>query len=257
MKYDELQKRLREKLETAGISVPAEFPCPQPQRVTRIREINRYIDHTLLKQTAGSDDYQQLYSQALDWKPFSVCIPPLRVPRAVEVLKDSPVATCTVVGFPWGYDSSEAKAADARWAVSRGCDEIDMVISVGQLKDGEYARVFRDIKTVVDAVGGKLVKVILESSELDEKEIASACFISGWAGAWFVKTSTGFASSGASIEAVKIMREVAGDVLGVKASGGIRSADFAAELISAGADRIGASATGTIIGAESSVPSGY
>lgn len=245
-----IEENLRDYFSSRSLNLPDTFPCPEPQRISAPQNLNLYIDHTLLKQSAGEEDYQKLFSEALAWEPFSVCVPPVRIPSAVTALKDSPVKTCTVVGFPWGYDSSAAKAADAAWAIGQGCEEIDMVISVGKLIDGDFTAVYDDIRSVVDASKGRLVKVILESAELSDGQIAQGAFISGWAGAWFVKTSTGFASGGASVEAVKIMRQVSGNVMGVKASGGIRNREFTQELIAAGADRIGASATGAILGLE-------
>ncbi len=245
-----IEKDLRGYFSQQGISLPDSFTCPVPQRISSPQDLNLYFDHTQLKQTSGKDAYEQLYREARAWKPFSVCVPPARIPRAIEALKGSGVKSCSVVGFPWGYDSSSAKAADTAWLVARGCDEIDMVISVGRLKDGDYAYVLEDVKAVVKAAEGRLVKVILETAELSDEEIAIAGFLCGWAGAWFIKTSTGFASGGASVEAVRIMRLVAGDIMGVKASGGIRDRKFTEELIDAGADRIGASATGAILGLE-------
>lgn len=243
----EVESRLRDYFARHGKAVAESFPCPIPQRIKERQALNRYIDHTLLKQAALDADYRQLLADAQKWQPFSVCLPPVRVPAAVEALRGSGVKTCSVVGFPWGYDSSRAKAADAAWLVGKGCDEVDMVISLGLLKDEDYLSVFDDIQAVVEAADGHLLKVILECSELSREEIIAASFIAGWAGAWFVKTSTGFASGGASLEAVRVMRQVAGDVLGVKASGGIRDRAFTEKLIEAGADRIGASATGTIL----------
>ncbi len=271
MNRQKTESMLREYFSEHGKILPEQFPCPVPQRAVpqraqqravpqgmgKVQELNRYIDHTLLKQAASAADYEKLFAEARSWEPFSVCVPPVRIPAAVRSLRNSAVKTCTVVGFPWGYNPTEAKAAETSWAVSQGCDEIDMVISVGFLKDGNYTAVFDDIAAVVRAADGHLVKVILETAELSEDEIIAATLISGWAGAWFVKTSTGFASGGASVEAVRIMRDIAGDILGVKASGGIRNRDFAEELIGAGADRLGVSATGVILGRSNEGSSGY
>ena len=248
MNLQKKEQELREYFSTHGKIMPERFPCPRPQRIRELQDLNLYIDHTLLKQTAGSASYEKLFAEAREWQSFSVCVPPVRIPAAVEALKGSTVKTCTVVGFPWGYESSAAKAADAAWAVAQGCDEVDMVISLALLKDGDYLAVFNDIAAVVTAADGRLVKVILETAELLEDDIAIASFVAGWAGAWFVKTSTGFASGGASLEAVRIMRRVAGDTMGVKASGGVRDRVFVEQLIEAGADRIGTSSTGAILG---------
>jgi deoxyribose-phosphate aldolase len=254
---DGVRGDLRRFFSDKGISLPDSYPCPVPQRIAGKQDLNLYIDHTLLKQTSAAAEYDKLFAEARVWKPFSVCVPPARIPRAVRALDGSGVKTCSVVGFPWGYDSSAAKAADTAWLVDQGCDEIDMVISVGRLKDRDWLYVHEDVKAVVDAADGRLVKVILESAELSDEEIVAASLLSGWAGAWFIKTSTGFASGGASVRAVEIMRAVAGDVLGVKASGGIRNREFTEELIAAGADRIGASATGAILGLEAPAGGGY
>ena len=256
MNVQRIEEELREYFSKNKKTLPEHFPCP-PQRIQEAQDMNLYIDHTLLKQAAVSADYEKLFAEARAWKPFSVCIPPVRIPAAVNALKGSGVKTCTVVGFPWGYSSSRAKAGDAAWACAQGCDEVDMVISLGFLKDGDYLAVFDDIQAVVDAADGHLVKVILETAELQAEEIVAATLVAGWAGAWFVKTSTGFASAGASLDAVRIMRRVAGDIMGVKASGGIRDRAFTEALIESGADRIGASATGVILGKSAVEGSGY
>ena len=257
MDLQKIEDGLREYFARQNKTLPERFPCPRSQRVQTAQDLKRYIDHTLLRQTATSADYEKLFAEAREWQPFSVCVPPVRIPAAVRALRGSGVKVCAVVGFPWGYESSPAKAADVAYALSQGCDEIDMVLSVGMLKEGEYLSVFDDIQSVVEAADGRLVKVILESAELLGQDIAAGSFIAGWAGAWFVKTSTGFASAGASLEALQIMRVVAGDTMGVKASGGIHNRAFAEALIEAGADRLGVSATGVILGHNKARSSSY
>lgn len=257
MNIQKIEEQLRSYFASRGVSLPGAFPCPEPQHSGGKRELKSYFDHTQLKQAAGREEYEKLYDEALEYEPFSVCIPSSRLPRAALRLKDSPVKLCTVVGFPWGYDATEAKVAETVQAIREGADEIDMVIALGFLKDGDFLHVYEDIRKVVRAADGRLVKVILETSELSDEEIVQASFIAGWAGAWFIKTSTGFASGGASVHAVKLMREVGGSILGVKASGGIRNREFTLELIDAGADRIGASATAAILTGSDSGGSGY
>lgn len=208
------------------------------------------IDHTLLKQTASADEYARLFREAAEWKVWSACIPPTRVAQAAHALAGSNVQVCTVIGFPFGYSTPEAKAREVSTALADGAQELDMVLQVGYVKDADWPAVFDDIAIVVAAAGNHLVKVILESGELTLAETAAASAVAVLAGTCFLKTSTGFAGNGAGadIEALKIMRHIAGDKRGVKASGGVRTREFALACIEVGADRIGASATGQILG---------
>lgn len=202
----------------------------------------KYIDHTLLSPTAQKEEILKLCSEADQYGFFSVCVQPSWVSTSHEALKDSEVKVCTVIGFPHGATSSETKAFETKNAIENGADEIDMVINLGQLKDGNLDYVKSDIQSVVDAANKEaLVKVIIESSLLTDDEIKTASRLSKEAGADFVKTSTGFNGAGASVEAVKIMRQTVGEDLGVKASGGVRSKEDADAMITAGATRIGAS----------------
>ena len=202
----------------------------------------KYIDHTLLSPTAQKEEILKLCSEADQYGFFSVCVQPSWVSTSAEALKDSEVKVCTVIGFPHGATSSETKAFETKNAIENGADEIDMVINLGQLKDGNLDYVKSDIQSVVDAANKEaLVKVIIESSLLTDDEIKTASRLSKEAGADFVKTSTGFNGAGASVEAVKIMRQTVGEDLGVKASGGVRSKEDADAMITAGATRIGAS----------------
>jgi deoxyribose-phosphate aldolase len=207
-------------------------------------EIARYIDHTLLKPEATSDQIAALCAEARKHSFMSVCVNPYWVKRCAELLRGSPVKVCTVIGFPLGANASDIKAMEARRAIRDGATEIDMVINVGALKSGDDETVFRDIRAVVDAAedGRAICKVILETALLTDEEKVRASVLSKKARADFVKTSTGFASGGATAADVALMHRAVGGELGVKASGGVKSlADFE-EMVRAGATRIGASA---------------
>ena len=205
-------------------------------------ELAKMIDHTVLKADTRASQIDKLCQEAKQYNFASVCVNSSWVPRCVENLKDSEVMVCTVIGFPLGATSTLAKAAEAAVAVEQGAEELDMVINVGQLLDGQYDFVKNDIAAVVDAGRGKTVKVIIEICYLDNEKIIKACQLSKEAGADFVKTSTGFGTGGATVEAIRLMRETVGPDIGVKASGGIRTREDAMKMIEAGASRIGASA---------------
>lgn len=209
-------------------------------------EAARYIDHTALKATVTEDDIQQLCEDARLYGFASVCVNGRWVSKAVELLAGSSVMTITVVGFPLGAHTSESKAFQAQRAVATGAQEIDMVLSVGDLKAGQYSYVFNDIKAVVQAVSVP-VKVILETSLLRPEEIVAGALIAKAAGASFVKTSTGFGGGGATVEDISLMRAAVGPSMGVKASGGVRSYQDLCEMIRAGATRIGASSGVAIV----------
>ena len=201
----------------------------------------KIIDHTALKADTTASQIDKLCQEAIEYSFASVCVNPSWVPRCIENLKNSKVKVCTVIGFPLGATSTLAKAAEAAAAVQQGAEELDMVINVGKLLDGEFEFVKTDIAAVVDAASGKLVKVIIEICYLDNEQIIKACQLAQQAGADFVKTSTGFGPGGATVEAVKLMRQTVPD-LGIKASGGIRTREDAMKMMEAGASRIGASA---------------
>ncbi|WEV38835.1 deoxyribose-phosphate aldolase [Lactobacillus sp. ESL0680] len=205
----------------------------------------KYLDHTLLKPNATKEDIIQICNEAKQYNTASVCVNSYWAKLVTEELAGSDVNTCCVVGFPLGAMSSEAKAFEATKAIADGAEEIDMVINIGELIAGNDDAVLADIKAVVAAVHqeNKLLKVIIETSFLNHDQKVRACELSEEAGADFVKTSTGFSSAGAKVEDVKLMREVVGDRLGVKASGGIHSYDEAMAMIDAGASRLGVSAT--------------
>lgn len=198
------------------------------------------IDHTYLKPEGGPAEIRRLCREAREYGFYAVCIHPAYVTLAARELADSPVLVATVVGFPLGANTSRVKAFEAEEAVRAGAREIDMVLNVGLLKEGDYQAVEEDIREVVTA-GGVLTKVILETALLDDEEIRTACRLAEGAGAHFVKTSTGFGPGGATPSAVRIMKETVGDRLGVKASGGIRNLEDVRNYLALGADRIGTS----------------
>lgn len=205
------------------------------------------IDHTLLKPTASRAQISQLCEEARHYHFASVCVNPVHVPTAAELLQDSEVKVCTVIGFPLGATSTMAKVLEARDAVAAGAEEIDMVINIGSLLEQDYAKVYSDIKGVRDALPRQLLKVILETGYLSKEQIVRGCILAKMAGADFVKTSTGFGPGGATVEDVTLMRDVVGDDCGVKASGGIRDLANAIAMIKAGANRLGASSGIAII----------
>ena len=205
-------------------------------------ELNRLIDHTILKPEATVDDVRRVCEEAERYDFFSVCVNTHYVKFAAEELEGSDVKVCSIAGFPLGAMNAEAKAFEAAKAVQDGADEIDMVMNIGALKSGDSGHVLKDIEGVVKACGGRaIVKVIIEAAILTDDEKRLACKLAVDGGASFVKTSTGFGPPGASVEDVRIMRESVGESFGVKASGGIRTAAFALELVEAGASRIGTS----------------
>ena len=206
-------------------------------------EISKYIDHTILKPDATSEEVKKVCSEAKEYNFASVCINPYYAKLVSSELEGTDVKTCVVIGFPLGANTKEVKAFEASNAVANGAQEVDMVINIAALKDKKYDVVENDIKAVVDSVKGKaLVKVIIECCLLTNEEMVMACKLSLKAGTDFVKTSTGFSTSGAKAEDVKLMRETVGENVGVKASGGIRDYKTTMEMINAGANRIGASA---------------
>jgi deoxyribose-phosphate aldolase len=199
------------------------------------------IDHTLLAADVQKDAIERLCREAIRHRFASVCVQPYRVNLAANMLYESGVKVCTVIGFPLGANSSAVKAMEVIRALADGAREFDMVINVGALKDRNTADVEGDIRAVVKAAQGNLVKVILETCLLSDEEIVLGCQLSEAAGAGFVKTSTGFSKGGATREAVALMRKTVGDRLGVKASGGIRDRKTLIQMIEAGANRIGTS----------------
>ncbi|MGN1400746.1 MAG: deoxyribose-phosphate aldolase [Bacillus sp. (in: firmicutes)] len=201
------------------------------------------IDHTALKADTNEQQIITLCQEAREYKFASVCVNPYWVKKAAELLEGSEVKVCTVIGFPLGASSSAVKAFETQQAIEDGATEVDMVINIGALKDGDFETVEKDIKAVTEAAKGKaLTKVIIETCLLTDEEKVKACELSVKAGADFVKTSTGFSTGGATKEDIALMRKTVGPDIGVKASGGVRNAEDAETMIKAGATRIGASA---------------
>ena len=209
--------------------------------------MNKYIDHTNLKPTATEADIEKLCKEAAEYGFASVCINPCNIPIAKRLLDGTDVKVCTVIGFPLGANSVTVKAAETAEAYEMGCDEFDMVINIGALKDKKYDYVRDEIAAVVAAAKGKCVKVIIETGLLTDEEKVIAVKLSCEAGAHFVKTSTGIMAGGATVEDVALMKKNVSNGTKVKASGGIKTAEFAKELIAAGADRLGTSSGMTIV----------
>jgi deoxyribose-phosphate aldolase len=206
-----------------------------------------YIDHTILRADATPQDVKKLCAEARQYQFASVCINPIYVKQASRELQGSRVKVCTVIGFPLGATMPGCKEGETRMALDNGADEIDMVIQIGLLKAGEIDEVREEIARVKDACADKVLKVIIENTYLSNDEKVMACILCKLAGADYVKTSTGFGPGGATIEDVKLMREVVGPHYGVKAAGGIRHAETALAMVAAGATRIGASAGVAIV----------
>lgn len=215
------------------------------------REVGAMIDHTLLKPDATREEVLHLCEEARTHSFASVCVNPAWVRTAAEALRGSGVKVCTVVGFPLGATTTITKVMETRDAVANGADEIDMVINIGALKNGQDDLVESDIREVVLSAGGRLVKTILETALLSDDEVVRACHLARRAGVDFVKTSTGFGPGGATAHHVALMRRTVGRNIGVKASGGIRDFETAQKMIEAGATRIGASASVKIVKGES------
>lgn len=205
-----------------------------------IQAILSKCDHTLLGVTAGWEDIKKICDEGMKYKTASVCIPPAYVERAKRYVGDK-LTVCTVIGFPNGYNTAEVKAFEAKDAIEKGADEIDMVINIGALKDGLDGQVCDEIKKVKSACGKKILKVIIETCLLTEEEKLRACKIVSEAGAEYIKTSTGFSKAGATFEDVKLMKENVGAGVRVKAAGGISGVEDARAFLEAGASRLGTS----------------
>ena len=221
-------------------------------------KVANMIDHTILKAFATTEDVKAICKEAIENNFFSVCINPTHIEFAKKELADSDVKVCTVIGFPLGANTPEVKSFETKDAIAKGADEVDMVINIGALKDKNYDLVLRDIKAVVDAADKKaLVKVIIETCYLTDEEKKIACELSVKAGSDFVKTSTGFGTGGSTPQVIKLMRDVVGPEIGVKASGGVRNLNDAEAVINAGASRIGASASVAIVKGKDAQNGGY
>jgi deoxyribose-phosphate aldolase len=223
-------------------------PVPQPVSVPTGADLALWIDHTLLKPEATTEQIKQLCSEAREFHFATVCLNPSYVPLAADLLAGSSVGICTVTAFPLGANLPELKAYETSRLIEKGATEIDMVINIGALKSADVSLTLQDVQSVVNAAAGKAkIKVILEMGLLTQREKITGCLICKTAGADFVKTSTGFQPGGATVEDVTLMRRVVGADMGVKAAGGIRSLKEAQAMIAAGANRLGTSAGVSIL----------
>lgn len=212
-------------------------------------DIASFIDHTILKPTTTSQEVKNLCGEAKEYGFAAVCIPPPLVKNAKSYLKETNVKVATVIGFPFGYSNAKAKIFETQQAIEDGADEMDVVINLIALRGQVWDYLESEIKYIVQAIhkNERIVKVIIESGILREEEIIKCCEIYAKAGVDFLKTSTGYAEKGATLEAVQLMRKTLPSSIRIKASGGIRNYQFAKQLIAAGADRIGCSASTTIM----------
>lgn len=212
-------------------------------------DIAHYIDHTLLKPTATLSEIEKLCKEAIEYGFAAVCVPPLYVKKSREFLTGTKIKVATVIGFPFGYSAIEAKVAEIVLAIVDGADELDMVVNISAIKNGDWEFIANEINTIMPIVNNKEkeLKVIIESGILTDDEIIKCCDIYGAAGVDYVKTSTGYAEKGASIHAVHLIRTHLTDTIKIKASGGIKSYSFAKELINAGANRLGCSSSIKIV----------
>jgi deoxyribose-phosphate aldolase len=212
-----------------------------------VNEMAAKLESTLLRADAGTADYQRLCEEALSLGVAVVCVPLSRVVLAVHLLEGSGVKVGTVAGFPLGHEDADSKRYQVEAAVDNGAQELDVVLNIGRLKDGDDLYLLRELRDMVEAADGCPVKVILETGYLTEEEIRRGCHLAVEAEASYVKTSTGMGPRGATVEDVSLMRSLVGEKFGVKAAGGIRDAEFARRLVDAGATRIGTSAAGAIL----------
>lgn len=222
--------------------------------------IARYIDHTLLKPATSILELKKLCEEAVQYNFFAVCVPPPLVKNARSVLANSPVKTATVIGFPFGYSVARAKLAEAQQAIQDGADELDVVINLVALRSKAWQYLELEMEEIVEAAhaNNRLVKVIIESGILTDEEIIKCCEIYAKVGVDFLKTSTGYAEKGATIEAVQLMRQHLPSTIKIKASGGIRTYEQAEQYVKAGADRLGCSASVAIVtGAPQNGTAGY
>jgi deoxyribose-phosphate aldolase len=212
-------------------------------------QLNKYIDHTILKPTTLIAEIEKLCHEAIQYQLAAVCVPPPFAKKSKELLKDSEVKTATVIGFPFGYSAVEAKLAEIFLAIVDGADELDVVINLIALKNTDWVYLANEINHIMPVVkqNNKVIKIIVESGALSEEEIIKCCELYSAANIDYLKTSTGYAEKGASVEAIKLMRKHLPTHVKIKASGGIRTYEFAKELIEAGAERLGCSSSVAII----------
>lgn len=209
-------------------------------------EILKHVDHTLLKPTAHWEDIQVLCREAIEYGTASVCIPPSYVSRIKQVFSGK-LTICTVIGFPLGYQTTGTKVAEAEEAVRAGADEIDMVINLGDVKNGDHDKIVEEITSVKKVIGGKILKVIIETCYLTEEEKINLCHLVTEGGADYIKTSTGFGTGGALLEDIQLFKKHIGPGVKIKAAGGIRSKEDLAMFIEAGCDRIGTSSAVSLL----------
>jgi deoxyribose-phosphate aldolase len=220
--------------------------------------IAEYIDHTVLKPTTTVADVEQLCAEAREYGFAAVCVPPLFVKKAVELVRGSSVKVATVIGFPFGYSAIEAKLAETVLAIVDGAEELDVVINVSAIKNNDWQFLASEINTLLPIIRqrNRVVKIIIESGVLTDNEIIQCCDLYGAAGVDFMKTSTGYAQTGATVEAVKLMRRHLADAVKIKASGGIKNYTFAMQLIAAGANRLGCSSSVQLVAEEKAAVAG-
>ena len=211
--------------------------------------IAAYIDHTVLKPTTTIGDVEKICAEAMKYQFAAVCVPPLYVKKAKKLLGDSSIKVATVIGFPFGYAAIEAKVAELVLAIIDGADELDVVINISAIKNNDWQFLANEINSILPIVKNKnkLIKVIIESGILTDEEIIKCCDLYGAAGVDFLKTSTGYAEKGATVQAVQLMRKHLADNVRIKASGGIKNYPFAKQLIDAGANRLGCSSSLSIV----------
>lgn len=244
----DIERVARETAEKAGLIYTEPAGYVFEEKTYLPEELAEYIDHTLLKPEASGAEIDVICEQALEYGFASVCVNPNYAERVSKKLSGSGTRTCCVIGFPFGTHAKEIKAAETEKAIDDGAEEVDMVIDIANIKNGDWKKAYEDILSVVSAAKGKaLVKVIIETALLTDEEKVGICTVSRLAGADFVKTSTGYSKGGATVEDVELMRRTVGGDMGVKASGGIRSFGDAVRMLNAGASRLGCSAGVAIV----------
>lgn len=244
----DIRKTAMEAAGRAGLAYVEPTEYAFEKKVYAAGELAGYIDHTLLKPEASQDEIDTVCEQALKYAFASVCVNPTYAKQVARKLSGSGIKTCCVIGFPFGTHAKEIKAAETEKAIDDGAEEVDMVIDIANVKNGDWRKAYEDIRAVVDAADRKaLVKVIIETALLTDEEKVGICTIARLAGADYVKTSTGYSKGGATTEDVELMRKTVGADMGVKASGGIRTFDDAVNMLNAGASRLGCSAGVAIV----------
>ncbi len=247
-----IAEKLARELQSEGVILNWEaeettLPDSSPYSDISPQDLARKIDHTLLKPESTEADVDRMCEEAREWSFASVCVNGTHTAQTAKKLKGSQSKAITVVGFPLGAMLPEAKAFEAKLALEQGAQEIDMVMNIGALKSKNYALVLRDMQAVQHECGPRKLKVILETGSLNQEEKIEACLLAKTARVAFVKTSTGFGKGGATVEDIQLMREVVGNEMQVKASGGIRTREDAVAMLNAGADRLGCSASVAIV----------